>query len=373
MSLSTISSRLLARICLLLLLLCAGCAGPSARIAGDGTGCVGPCRIAVLPIERLSGSPAPVKEMRALLADRLTAAGFRLLGEEELERFMARHLIRYTGGIDSETARSFKEEAGVEGVLVTNLELYSEQFPPRFALTARLVATGQEPVIVWMKSVALSGDDAPGLLELGLVKDPRRLVERGVGDLVDSLKARLAHTREVTDGSGSFPPGIVFQGAAFRPADRYRVGVVPFYNKSDRQAAGELMALHFVEALTRLPNVSVIEPGIIREQLLKNRIIMEEGVSFADADMLFATTGADHIVNGTVIEYRDAFGAFGTPQVDFSALLVEKKSREVVWGSKTHQAGDDRVHLFDIGRISTAHGLAAEMVRGAVRTMAVGK
>ena len=56
--------------------------------------------IAVLPVENLSGTMAPVKDIRELFIKRLKAHGFQILDDESLEKFMARNRIRYTGGIN---------------------------------------------------------------------------------------------------------------------------------------------------------------------------------------------------------------------------------------------------------------------------------
>ena len=98
-------------------------------------------RIAVYPVENLSGTPAPLKEIRQDLIDRLKLKGVRILDGEALEKFMAKHRIRYTGGIDKDTAMAFKTDAGVDSVLITSLELYSESVPPKISLTSRLVST----------------------------------------------------------------------------------------------------------------------------------------------------------------------------------------------------------------------------------------
>jgi dihydroxyacetone kinase DhaKLM complex PTS-EIIA-like component DhaM len=55
--------------------------------------------------------------------------------------------------------------------------------------------------------------------------------------------------------------------------------------------------------------------------------------------------------------------------VDFSGLVIERKSREVVWASKSYNAGDDGVFFFDLGEVKTAHRMASEMVRADLKMM----
>ena len=70
--------------------------------------------IAVLPVENLSGTMAPLKDIRELFIKRLKAHGFQILDDEDLEKFMSRNRIRYTGGIDWASLRHSEMERGWE-------------------------------------------------------------------------------------------------------------------------------------------------------------------------------------------------------------------------------------------------------------------
>jgi TolB-like protein len=141
------------------------------------------------------------------------------------------------------------------------------------------------------------------------------------------------------------------------------VAVIPFFNRSERKFAGEILVLHFIRQLKRFENVEVIEPGMVRQELLNMRIIMQDGVSLAHADAIFAALNADLLVSGRVIDYQDYQGVWGKPKVDFSATVIERKSREVVWSSNSYNEGDDRVFFFDRGKVNTAHAMTSQMVR----------
>lgn len=318
--------------------------------------------VAVLPVENLSGGPAPVKEVRQGLADRLKAQGLTVLPYDALENFMARHRLRYTGGIDGTTAKEFRDETGAAAVLITSLELYNESNPPRIALTARMVTTEENPKIISMASTAMAGNDAPGLFGLGLIENPKILTDKALGRLADAL----VHREKRMEDTVMLPPGALFSPQPLDPARRYSVAILPFFNKSSRKYAGEIVALHFISELTRQGNMDVIEPGVVRQELLRYRIIMEEGVSLADAEIVFGMLKADLILSGNVDGYDDHQGGYDTPKVAFSALLLDRQSRKAVWAVNAHNSGDDRVYLFDINRFTTANGLAAAMIRSAV-------
>ena len=322
--------------------------------------------VAVFPIENLSGTMAPLKDIRGLYISQLKRRGFHILEEETLEKFMARNRIRYTGGISKAVAQAFKNETGAGGVLITSLELYSEANPPKIALTSRLVSTGGDPTILWIDGVGLAGDDSPGILGLGLIEDPKALLEKAIGRLTGSLEKYLGKTSKsenIKSAKKKFRPKVSYRSDILVPDTRYTVAVVPFLNFSGRKNAGEILELQFIRNLKKFEQFDVIEPGIVRQQLLTLRIIIPEGISLANADALFATLNADLILAVNVAEYADYQGTFGKPKVDFFAQMIDRKSRSVVWSSVSHNEGDDGVFFFDRGRVNTAHAMASQMTQ----------
>lgn len=363
------STNFLNRICALLFagVLCfPACAWAKERVNKTTPAHEGKPFIAVLPVENLSGTNAPLKDIRELFIGKLRGKGFRILGEETLGRFMTRNRIRYTGGIDKPLAQAFKNETEIEGVLITSLELYSEVNPPKIALTSRLVSTGDRPVILWIDGVGLAGDDSPGILELGLIEDPKVLLEKAVRKLTGSLGEYFGRKSErdiVKRMKGKFRPKISYRSDVFDPSQKYSVAVVPFLNLSGRKNAGEILELEFIRNLKTFEQFDVIEPGVVRQQLLTLRMIIPEGISLANADVLFVTLDVDLILAANVNEYLDYQSLFGNPKVDFFVQLIERKSRSVVWSSVSHNEGDDGVFFFDRGRVNTAHAMASQMTQ----------
>jgi TolB-like protein len=199
-----------------LLLILAGCAAGSViesavpTPAGD-SGAVNDAaavktRIAILPVENLYGGGAPVDDIRKRLEALLLQKGVSLLGTDDLAALLQKNRIRYTSGLDTTSAKAFKEQAGVDGVLVTACELYTKgsgsesggETAAKIALTARLVATGSAPRVLWSDSVALTGDDSPGILGIGRIVDPQKLVEKAAAGLSSSLARYL-------EGNGQRP------------------------------------------------------------------------------------------------------------------------------------------------------------------------
>jgi len=320
--------------------------------------------VAVFPVENLSGRPAPLEDIRRMFAERLASHGLRVLDDATLERVITRHRVRYTAGIEQGFAKALKQETGADTVLIASLELFDQSIPPRVALFARLVSTGEAPAVLWIDGTGAAGDDAPGILGIGVIEDPRTLLARAVGTLSSSLVRRLADGR---DGAGPGPrkfwPKLMYQAEALDPARRHSIAIVPFFNKSARRYGGEIIALHMMRNLAAAPNLTVVEPGVVREELLRFRIIMSDGISLSDTETILNAVNADLVLNGEVLEYQERPWAGGAPLADFALLFLERKTRRVVYSSYSANAGDDRVFFFDWGKVNTAHAMVSRMAR----------
>jgi hypothetical protein len=331
-------------------------------------------RIAVLPVENLSRTRAPLEEIRQSLIASLRNRGFSILDEDSLLVFMARHRMRHVGGINEVLSAELKAGTGADAVLLTTLELYDETNPPRIAVTSRLVSSGMSPAILWMDSAAMAGDDSPGFLGLGRIENPRVIRERALDLLMASFRAApaevgpLAGARPPLRLRSTFRPKISYRSITLDPGKTYTAAVLPFGNLSGRKTADDLLALHFVRQLAERMNFRVVEPGVVRQRLLNMRIIMPEGPSGNDADLLFNSLGADLIFTGKVMVYSDYEGS-GDAKADFSVMVMERATRRVGWAFLSYNSGRDSVVFFDLGKVTTAHALASEMAGLVVSAM----
>jgi hypothetical protein len=329
-------------------------------------------RVAVFPIDNLSGSFVPVRELRQAWIEKLKNLGLDVIDDETLETTMERHRIRYIGGVDSEAALAFKEEAGADAVLITSLEYSSEFYPPKIALISRLTSTGENPRMVWIESVGMSGDDSPGILGLGLVADLTTLQDMALQRLADSLEwtllsKGLLHGNQAYEAK--YKPKQFYSASPLDKEKKSTIAVVPFYNNSMRKRAGDILQAHFTRQLALAPNILPIEPGIIREKMLGIRMIMPEGVSIRDVDVLTYILEADFVLSGSVFDYQDPRGGAGTPKIDFSSLMINRAERKVVMLSKSYNQGDDGVYFYDVGRENNANVMAEKMSRSIVDKM----
>lgn len=332
-------------------------------------------KIAVFPVENLTGRSIPVNDARLLLMNRVASGGIQVLGDRQLGDFMNLHRVRYAAGIDTETAEMLAREAAVDAVLIPTFELSNSAVPPKVALIARLVSLKGGPTVVWADDAGLAGDDAMGLFGLRVVNDYQVLLVRALNHLADSLLGFLKRgtLKDDLKAASKFRPKMRYRDLAIEPGRTYSVAVMPFFNLSDRRNAGEILASLFIRHLSRLEQFRVMDTGVVRAELLNARIIMDGGLSITDAETLAALIDADFVLGGRVLRYEDYEGTVGLAKVEFSTVLVDRKRRRVVWSSDSYNAGTDGVHFFERGTTRTAHGMATQMVRLTADLMARGE
>jgi hypothetical protein len=327
-------------------------------------------RLLVLPVDNLAASIAPVKELSGAISQRMRER-FEVVAGHELERFLAAHRLRHTGGIDSATARAAREELRADAVLITSLELYRAAPPPMLGLTMRLVSTADEPIILWMDSFAHSGDEAPGLLGLGMESRIERIRDRVLRQLAGSLHDFLDGTgadERLCDASRRHRPKIRFRSEALDHEEDRIVAVVPFLDLTKRRGAGEAVSLEFVRQLVASGRYRVLEPGVVRDYLLRARVIMPGGVSLETTRLMLGTLGAPYVLSGVVLDFDESPGPRG-PTIRFGATMLDGGSGEILWSSRSSNAGDDGVFLFGMGRVRTAPELTCRMVASTIEEL----
>jgi TolB-like protein len=326
--------------------------------------------IAVFPVQNASGGRAPIKPLTQLLDAALTTRGLETVPRRELEAVLAKHRLRYTGGVDAPMAKVLREELAVDAVVVPTLELYSDQQPPKVSIAVRVVSTDERPVVLWADAVARSGDDSPGLFKTGLVTVAAQLEEAVVGDVARRVQ-RWASTGKTTESCGEagwrFGPRRVFRAPVLDDIGRRTVAVLPFTNATSRRSAEDVVLNQFVAQLARSGSFEVLDPGFIREQLLRNRVVLTGGVSIDQAMALLDTLEADLVVSGYVQLYDARAGADGAPRIEFSAFVLDRRTGELVWSSGSHGEGTDGVVFFNAGRVETASALSCRMIQGVVK------
>jgi hypothetical protein len=352
--------------------LAAGCAGPRQaspfRVEHDGA-----ARVAVLPPHNLSGGLLDPEGLLTSVEDALRGAGLELSKRDEVDRFLTERRIRFTGGIDADTAADAREDLGVDAVLIVVVERYAEAPVPQLALTLRLVSATKLAETLWIDGVSMAGDEAPGLLGFGIIGTFEKLQARVVERCVRSLEAFLRGERRPASGceGRGVQPRISFRSPRLDAQEQFTIAVLPFVNDTERRDAGDVVAQAVYRQLTATGRFRPFEQGVVRRLLLGLRVVQEEGVSLEEARLLTQTLGADLVIAGRVYAYFENPSAMEAPHVEFSVTAIHRGDKQTYWQSSSYARGDDGLHLFGLGKTATAGTLTCRMASAVAARMAL--
>jgi TolB-like protein len=329
-------------------------------------------RIAVFPLVNAAGVVAPMRDIGATLRLELEKQGTPFVEGAPVDEFLARHRIRYTGGLDAATAVLAGRELGVDAVLITTVVAVGREPMPRLSVESRLVTANDDPRILWAGGFSRLGDESPGAFDLGVIRDFNQLAAKGFDGLARSV-ATLAQRKEVPTvacpPAGRFRPRSSYRSAALDFHAPLAIAVLPFQNLTRRRNAGDVVSLAFVRQLQSVANVRVTEPGVLRDDLLRFRVVLQGGISLDVARMTMELVHADLALTGVVRSFDDALSADGVPKLEYTVMLLDRRGDEVVWRSTSYSQGDDGVFFFDAGKVSTVGDLACRMAQSTVRAM----
>jgi hypothetical protein len=321
----------------------------------------------MFPPEDLAGAPGAAAPVAVAIEEAFARSGLEVVSDVTTEAVLARNRIRYVGGIDAQAAEAVRLELGVDAVLITTLEAYDTTPPLLLSVSVRLVSVTGEPRILWIDAFSRSGDDSRGLLGLGGIDDPGKLKRAAAAKLARSLTAYLRDGRvrgARCAGEKTFAPKSIHRSNV--PAEgRLRVAVLPFLNRTKFENGGEIVAREFLGQLGGSPRFEVVDPGVVRAALLRQRIILRGGVSLEDARRVLDELSADLVLSGEVHDLAQSTRGGGAPRAEFTALFLDRGGN-IMWQSRSRNTGSDAIWMFDFGAVRTAVDLVCRMAAGVV-------
>jgi TolB-like protein len=326
-----------------------------------------PLLLAVFPVQNAAGGAAPIRALSDALERAIASLEIATVPRPELEALLARHRLRFTGGVDRAMARVLRDELNVDAVLIPTLELHGAEAPPRVAMAVRLVKVSERPVVLWADVVERSGADSPGLLGIGLVTRieelERQVIEKVARSVADYVANRSGG--QSCGEPGRFEPRRAFRAPVLDDVGRRSVAVLPFANDTTRRGAGEVLVGQFVAELARSGAFEVLDPGVVREELLAHRLVLEGGVSVDRAMTILELLQADLVLSGDVQVHVAPPGGL-PPHIEFTSYVIDGETAELVWSSSSSGDGNEGVFFFGAGRVYTSSALSCRMVRGVV-------
>jgi TolB-like protein len=326
-------------------------------------------RIALLPANNLTGQAVSIQAIQEALELAFRSRQLDVTAGDAVRRAMAVHRIRNTRGVDAVSAKALREELGVDAVLVTSVLQLDVVFPAKLVVELRLVSTGDPPRLLWADGMALGGMDSPGFLGLGVLPAMTDVQFEVVNALAGSLTAYLDRGSLPEARCSPIRPRVA---AGVRRVDvppPWGVALLPFVNQSGRRDASDAVSAELIRQLVATGLFRVVEPGMVRAEMLSRRIIIGGGASLDTANAMGSLLEVPILITGTIRDYSDVPGSGGPPRIEFSVYAIAGATGRVLWWSGSRAGGEDGVLFFGLGRVTTAAALACGASRGIAERM----
>ncbi len=193
-------------------------------------------KIAFLPLDNLSANPRAGKVVTEAIKGKLREKGWLFIADDrEVERFLAKRRIRYTGAITRVVAREMGKVLGVDAVMVGSINLFSEKKDDVvLGVTVRLVST-LDGSILWSDNLSYTGRDFEGILGLGIIKN------------MDTLASVLAENL-----MGSVPVNYFVEGKGLSPFEIEWMNTAPSVGKGGEKIRVVIKVLSITEEPERI-------------------------------------------------------------------------------------------------------------------------
>jgi hypothetical protein len=143
-----------------------------------------------------------------------------------------------------------------------------------------------------------------------------------------------------------------------------KLAILPFENSTENSEAREI-AMRMVHQEIWSSNIAQVSHSAIDETLRDNRIRNTGSLNRKQITEIADNTGADLILLGSI----DFFEQNRTPQVGFSARLLDAKTGEIIGIESRYAGGDDYITIFGLGRIENIEKLAKREMHMIIRAL----
>ena len=143
-------------------------------------------RIAVLPFENISGQYVSIDDVMKPIYQKLDEI-FILSSYEAVDEVILQLRLRHTGFLSSQEALDICHSLGVDAVILGMICVYQEIPEPRIGLIMKMVGTGEDVPILWMKSNIISGNQTQTWFGRNRITKMNNLFDQVVKDMLKDI------------------------------------------------------------------------------------------------------------------------------------------------------------------------------------------
>ncbi len=268
-------------------------------------------KIVLLPLANYTGNPEASKLVIPAIERAFSERGIGLIGPSEIYPVLRKHRIRSIGMIGTSSAKAIAAEYDVEYLLIGSVDYYSGDDYPAIGISLRLFDIAiMRPV--WAASSQLFAGKNTGFLG----KDGVSSLDALVSKAADDVTADFYDHPELGTAAVDFEPQIY--------------AIIPFDEQDPDQQAGQLISNSMLAHLIR-QGLYVVEPGAIREILLRSGRSPRGEIEYKLIDLLHDSLMVDFIITGAVekFEANEPGTTSTSAKISLTARIIDTATRKI--------------------------------------------
>lgn len=328
-------------------------------------------QIAVLPFENLSGIRAASGKTMPSIDKVLIEKGYKLLPREVLERFLREERIRFLDSLPSPITQKLTSKFTLEGVLTGTILSYVSGENPQVGLSARLLS--KDGNLFWGNTIGLTGEGQMGILGLGKVEKIEDLIPIATAELFETLNLKGGVNLKRLGGLNQFllSGPRAYRSSLLNSKNIFRIGVLPFENKSTNKEAGRILLNLLILRLAARERFKVVETGDVREGMISEGIQSFEEIDLNQLKILGRKLGTNFFIRGTIFKYSEGLGAVGltSPEIELYLSMLDAETGKVLWTAHHSRKGENYLTVLQFGLIRNPIALSDQVLEEMVKTL----
>ncbi len=145
-------------------------------------------KIAIIPFENISENFCDIDSFMEIVYHKLKDNNMiEFPSQEETDKVLIDLRLRHTGYLTTNSALEIGKRLGVQGILLGFIVLYNESPEPQVGVILKLISTGKDAPLVWMKTESASGSDRETWFGLKRIRDFNRFLNQFIAESVKDI------------------------------------------------------------------------------------------------------------------------------------------------------------------------------------------
>ena len=304
--------------------------------------------VAVLPFINYSTESNAIPMVMEQLFTQLESNHVNYISNADLRPLLRKNRIRSIGFINKEEVAVLLNSLKIDMFLIGSIDIFNNQSNPEISISIRMLDPERMHIIA-AETYAASGSDFEKLFGTGIIGSIDSLTNISVKALVKQLVQEISLYEQASSNT------------------KQTVAIIPLDNITEEKRCGKIADNLLLTTLVQ-SGYNVIEPGMIKEIMSKNRRILRGEVDFETLQKINEDVEVDMIVTGAVEQYQIQRGS-SQPEIEIGLRTLDASNGKIISMFNDRRKGNDSESVFEHGKINAMGNLLKNSFTSYIKTL----